>query len=231
MSTTRRSFIHSLGAGTAGIALTTSLTTSLIAQETKEEDVAPAEDLMREHGVLNRILLIYGEVQRQLRSSKPDVNPEPLKKSAGIIRHFIEDYHEKLEEDHLFPRFEQAGKLIELVKVLRQQHDAGRKLTDTILHHASAASLKQPHGRKQLIGAIDQFIYMYRPHEAREDTVLFPALHGIVSANEYDALGEDFERKEHELFGKEGFEGVVDQVAGIEKSLGIYELSKFTPKL
>jgi len=60
--------------------------------------------------------------------------------------------------------------------------------------------------------------------------VLFPALHEIVTANEYSELGEDFERKEHELFGDSGFENMVDRVAAIEKNLGIYDLRQFTPK-
>ena len=71
---------------------------------------------------------------------------------------------------------------------------------------------------------------MYAPHEAREDTVLFPALHDVVSKQEYGALGEDFEKKEHQLFGKEGFEGIVERVGTIEKSLGIFDLRQFTPK-
>jgi hypothetical protein len=70
---------------------------------------------------------------------------------------------------------------------------------------------------------------MYAPHEAREDTVLFPALHDVFSKSEYDALGEDFEKKEHQLFGDEGFEKMVDQVATIEKGLDIYDLRRFTP--
>ena len=72
---------------------------------------------------------------------------------------------------------------------------------------------------------------MYRPHEAREDTVLFPALHSIVSRNEYDSLGEQFEDEEHKRFGEEGFEKMVDKVAGIEKELGIYDLAQFTPRI
>lgn len=60
-------------------------------------------------------------------------------------------------------------------------------------------------------------------------TVVFPAIRKIVSAHEYAALGEDFEKKEHRLFGEDGFEKMVDRVAAIEKRLGIYELSKFTP--
>ena len=65
-----------------------------------------------------------------------------------------------------------------------------------------------------------QFNRMYAPHEAREDTVLFPALRRLVSKEEYAALGEDFEKKEHELFGGEGFEKMVDRVAAIEKDVG-----------
>ena len=69
------------------------------------------------------------------------------------------------------------------------------------------------------------------PREAREDTVLFPAFRGIVSAHEFDSLGEDFEKKEDELFGQGGFFKVVDHVAEIEKQLGIYDLAHFTPKV
>jgi len=71
---------------------------------------------------------------------------------------------------------------------------------------------------------------MYRPHEAREDTVLFSALHKIISAKRIKELGEQFEKEEDRLFGEEGFEKTVDQVANIEKQLGIYELDSFTPK-
>jgi hypothetical protein len=60
-------------------------------------------------------------------------------------------------------------------------------------------------------------------------TVLFPTIRKIVSAHEYAALGEEFENQEHRLFGEDGFEKTVDRVAAIEKRLGIYELSKFTP--
>src|SRR5437870_11905955 len=82
----------------------------------------------------------------------------------------------------------------------------------------------------QLIASMQQFIRMYNPHEAREDTVLFPAFRKTVSPHEFDSLGEDFEKKEDELFGEDGFEKVVGKVAGIEKGLGLYELAPLTPR-
>ena len=192
----------------------------------EEVEVSPTEDLMREHGLLNRVLLVYEESARR-RGGKGGLDPKVLSDAAGIIKSFIENYHEKLEEDYLFPRFEKAGKLTDLVAVLRQQHRAGREVTTQILQLAAAKSATD---RQKLVAAIGAFVRMYRPHEAREDTVLFPALHWIVSAHEFDALGDDFEKKEHELFGKEGFEGMVVKVGDLEKQLGIFDLAKFTPK-
>ena len=58
---------------------------------------------------------------------------------------------------------------------------------------------------------------MYRPHEAREDTIVFPTFKKIVTPKEYEVLGDRFEYREHELFGKEGFEGVLVEIAAIEK--------------
>jgi len=198
-------------------------------KEQVEIPVGPPEDLMREHGVLKRVLLIYGEALGRLYA-KRDLPPDALSDAARIIRSFVEDYHEKLEEDFLFPRFEKANQLVDLVKVLRTQHQAGRRVTDITLRLANVQSLKNDSERAQLINSIQQFIHMYNPHEAREDTVLFPAFRKIVSPHEFDSLVEDFEKKEDELFGEDGFEKVVDKVAGIEKRLGIYDLAQFTPK-
>ncbi len=194
-----------------------------------EEDVSPAEDLMREHGVLKRVLMVYGEGIRRLESDQ-DLPPEAIADAAKIIRDFIEDYHEKLEEDYLFPRFRKHNVQVQLVDTLTAQHQAGRRVTDETMHFATMQAIRSPDDRRRLSDSLKAFIRMYGPHEAREDTVLFPALHKIVSPHEYDSLGEDFEKVEHQKFGEGGFEQMVDRVAAIEKSLGIYDLAQFTPK-
>lgn len=227
--TTRRNFVlRSTTVLGAGLVIP-GLASGAGAEDKGKEDISPAEDLMREHGVLNRILLIYDEHLRLL-DAKQTFDPGVLASSAGIVRHFVEDYHEKLEEDFLFPRFRKANRLVDLVDTLLAQHRAGRRVTAQIEQLANAGSLKDESKRRELGESLRAFVRMYRPHEAREDTVVFPAFRGIVSAHEYDALGDDFEKKEDELFGDEGFFKVVDQVAELEKMLGIYELGKFTPK-
>ena len=228
MKTPRRQFLAT-GAtlGITGLAAGIPGAIGAEQKEAGEMEVSPAEDLMREHGVLKRILLVYGEAVRRLDASE-DLPPKALADAAGVIRSFIEDYHGKLEEDYLFPRFKKANKLVDLVDVLLQQHRAGRRLTDITLRLSTAQALKSVEDRKALAESMRLFVRMFNPHEAREDTVLFPAFRGIVSANEYGALGEDFEHREHDLFGKDGFEEIVGRVATIERSLGIYDLSQFT---
>jgi hemerythrin-like domain-containing protein len=195
-----------------------------------EEDVGATEDLMREHGVLNRVLLVYEEGLRRLRA-KEEVTPEVFHQAATLVRKFVEDYHEKLEENFIFPEFEKRKQLEDLVATLRRQHEAGRIVTDVILREAAADRFRREDSRKELVASVEAFIRMYRPHEAREDTVLFPALHKIVPAKRLKELGEQFEKEEDRLFGDEGFEKTVDQVAAIEKQLGIYDLDRFTPKV
>lgn len=231
---TRRSFLHHTSiAGAAILAPSIALAqqkTDSDKDKGKGDEISPAEDLMREHGLLNRILLIYDEHLRKLAAKRP-FDGSILASAADIVKHFVEEYHEKLEEQYLFPRFRQAKKLVNLVDTLEAQHKAGRELTAEIRELAGTATFKyvSTDGEK-LSGALRAFLRMYRPHEAREDTVLFPAFRAIVSPHEYDSLGDDFEKKEDELFGEEGFFKVVDQVAQLEKRLGIYELAQFTPK-
>lgn len=195
-----------------------------------DEEVSPSEDLMREHGILNRLLLIYQEIGKRIEQKKP-FPTDTLADSAKIMRNFIENYHEKLEEDYIFPRFEKAGQLVDLVKTLKDQHDAGRKLTDYILSHANEATMKDDEQAQILAQYLQLYIRMFRPHEAREDTVLFPAFKKLLSTKEYNELGDKFEDKEHELFGENGFEDTVNKVAEIEKKLGIYNLAQFTAEL
>jgi hemerythrin-like domain-containing protein len=181
------------------------------------EKVVPGEDLMREHGVLNRALLVY---EAWLDAPAPPA--QVLDGTANLIRRFIEDYHEKIEEDEVFPRLEKAGQLGGLTRILRQQHRAGRLLTEQVLaSHGDRAKASPP---------IRAFIRMYRPHEAREDTDLFPAFHRLVGEKEYQRLGERFEEREHEILGQDGFEKAVQQVTALENMIGIADLAQFTPR-
>ena len=218
----RKSMMAVTATGIAGTGIVTAC------REGSGEEVTPAEDLMREHGVLNRIMLVYDTCIVKLRNQQ-QFDPGALHEGVQMIRTFIEDYHEQLEEKFVFPVFTNANKLVDLVQLLYIQHHAGKEITTQTLELLNAGAFQQPETADKLASLLETFNRMYRPHEAREDTVLFPALRRLLSANAYFAMGEDFEKKEHELFGADGFESIVDKVASIEKKLGIYDMTITTP--
>lgn len=226
--THRRIFVkQTIAATITGIA-GVSLISGCKQKDEEGQKVSPPEDLMQEHGLLNRILLIYDTCTAHL-VNKEKFSKEVLLSSAQIVRTFVEDYHERQEENYIFPRFQKVHQQIALVNVLLEQHNAGRKITDQIMQLCKSQAATETENQK-LIQLLTRFNTMYRPHEAREDTVLFPAFRKIVSKHEYDSLGEAFENNEKKLFGEDGFETTVEKVANLERSLGIYELSQFTPK-
>jgi hemerythrin-like domain-containing protein len=189
--------------------------------------VTATEDLMREHGVVARLLLIYAAGVRRLGQGE-DIDPLVFTQSAETMRDFVHDYHEKNEEEHVFPRFKTAGRMVELVTILAAQHAACRKLTERIIDLAPKSRTKAE--RESMIEAMQATITLYQPHAAREDTDVFPTLRSLVTPNEFEAIGEALEKSENEKFGADGFEKVAKRVEALEKRIGINDLSQFTPK-
>ncbi len=196
----------------------------------EKEKIPPTEELMREHGLLRRIMLVYDETARRLRQGEA-FPVLVLTEANDIIRRFIQDYHEANEQFQLFNRFGNAGKLTELVAILYQQHLAGRKLLDKIKILSTEDNLKNPADRLKVAEFLTTFNLTYRHHAACEDTILFPAVRSIISPQDFIAVGETFQREEEKLFGSNGYEKMVGQVAGLEKILGIHDLQQFIPKL
>ena len=187
--------------------------------------VSPVEDLNGEHGLVDRILLIFDEIARRIEK-KETLPSEAISKTVEIVRSFIQDHHEKLEDNYLFPRFQKAGKFGDLTTILGQQHEAGRKVIDEIV---ALEKMRNSGEKKKMANAIRSFARMYRAHKSREDTIILPALHALVPSPEYEELGDEFEKQEEKLFGKGGFGKILVQLEAIERSLGIYELAQFTP--
>ena len=190
-----------------------------------DEDTPAVEDLMREHGVLRRVLLIYEEILRRLGAGE-SFPPSALKGALEIVARFIEGYHEPMEEEHLFPRFREPED-VAMVKVLIRQHRAGKRLTERLVGLLPARSSV---ARFQLAAGMRAAIRMYRPHASQEDTVLFPRFRRLVTASEYAAIGEEFEKSERATFGPRGFEGIVDEVADLECRVGLGDLASVTAR-
>jgi hemerythrin-like domain-containing protein len=182
---------------------------------------------MREHGLLLRVLLVYREAIRRAQAGQP-LPAAPVHRAALIVHDYIEAFHEPLEEGYIFPRL-RAGQLGSTVTTLLLQHARGRQQTQLILAQTAApGGAGQVTAPARVTAALTAFVTMYEPHEAREDTVIYPAFRALVPATEI-ALGRHFAGLERQQFGRDGFAYLVGEAAGIEQELGIYDLAQFTP--
>ena len=202
--------------------------------ETAPGEVAPvevtaAEDLMREHGILRRALLVYQESATRLRQDPASVPPDTLEKTANLFRVFGEDYHEKqLEEVFIFPIVKKSpGAPAAYVDVLLAQHQRGREITEYLLSVTKADRIPS-NSVEPLAKALESFARMYEHHAAIEDTVVFPVWKAAVGEAELDVLAAKFEEIEAEQFGGDGFENALKRMEEIEQSLGLSNLEMFT---
>ena len=195
-----------------------------------EPEVTATEDLMREHGVIRRALLVYAETVPKLRAKPESVDPAALQRTAKLFRTFAEDYHEKmLEEQHIFPTVRKMSKdLARYADVLIQQHARGREITDYVLAVTSAGKISNAHA-EPLARVFEGFVRMYENHAAREDTIIFPSWKKNFTNKQLDELADQFEDIEHRMFGKDGFDDAEETISKIEGLLGLADLAQFTP--
>jgi len=192
-------------------------------------EVSAVEDLMREHGVLRRILIIYRETAGWLAQGRTTFDVGAVGQAADLFRAFGEAYHEReLEEQHLFPQLQKAGGPgAALVPVLLAQHARGREATAFIRARCGGGKIAAADAAP-LAKVMQDFVRMYEAHTAFEDTVAFQAWRRSLSAKDLAAAGEQFEQIEHSHFGGDGFDMAVDQVAQIEQKLGLADLARYT---
>ena len=196
--------------------------------EVASEDMTAVEDLLLEHGILRRALVVYREVAARLHE-RGEVAGDLIHSSAKLVREFGEDYHErKMEEAYVFPDVKRhGGPAAALVDVLIAQHERGRVLTDWVI--SVTQSSKVGAGVEELAKVLDDYALMYEAHAAWEDTVLFPAWKKAISRQLLRERRNRFEEIEYEQLGAPGFEDAcLRKIADIEASLGIGDLAQLT---
>jgi hemerythrin-like domain-containing protein len=197
-------------------------------EESAEAEVTATEDLMREHGILRRALLVYEETATRLTSGV-SLPASPLQKTAKLFRAFGEEYHEKkLEETYIFPAVKKAGGAAGgYADILIAQHQRGREITDFIISATGGEKISTSNV-KSFAAALLSLVRMYEHHAAVEDTIVFPAWKQTLNSGQLDEMNEKFEDIEHQQFGGDGFEDALKQIAEIEQSLGLSDLAQFT---
>ena len=138
-----------------------------------------------------------------------------LRRAAQLVHSFIENYHERIEELYLFPVFKQHGVEVDLIRELENEHESGRALTQGLLK-----KLITPNPDiQELSTALAKYVDFYERHSAEEDTIIFPQFSKLVPLDVFEHLGELMEKSEDRIFGQDGLEHILMEVASIENAL------------
>ena len=191
-----------------------------------EKKIGAVEELMRQHGVLRRVLLVYRQAATQLRGGTK-IDPKLLRQVAQLFRDFGENFHERmLEQAYVFPTLRNnEGPVAALDSTLVQQHDRGREITEYIRTLTGRGTLGDA---EAMARALETFVVMYENHAAREDTIVFPAWRETLSDKQLREMGETFEDIRNRQFGKDGFDAALKTVTTVEEALGLGDLAQFT---
>ncbi|HEV2547975.1 MAG TPA: hemerythrin domain-containing protein [Stellaceae bacterium] len=229
---TRRTFILASGViGTAALlggCDSGDETSASVHHEYQPKEVTADEDLLREHGVLRRALLVYSESAVRLRRNPVSVPADALRGTAQLFRRFGEDYHERsLEEPYVFPVLRRApGTASRYVDILISQHNRGREITDFVLQITGQGRVSAM--AEALAQALTSFVWMYENHATREDTVVLPAWEDALSGSQYGDMTGLFQQIERQTFGEDGFADAVARIGRIEEAFGMADLAQFT---
>lgn len=226
--TSRRNFISKLAfALTSAVAATAP---AFAFRTTPPEP--PIEDLMQEHGVLSRLLLIFEESAKQLSTEKTRTTAlETIKTTNDLIIQNFAGHHEKIEEIAIFPVINRSSdtSMKDLVQVLLEQHKVGSSLTERIT--ALYAAPKVDSHALELSELIDSYVRMYRAHASREDTILFPFARRQLNDAQYAELTNKVRNIESHLRSNSELATLLAQIDALETNLGIHNLAHYTASI
>ncbi|MGC8493210.1 MAG: hemerythrin domain-containing protein [Syntrophobacteraceae bacterium] len=187
------------------------------------------EILERQHGLNRRALAILHKIKNGINAQMA-ISPEVAGGAVEIIRAFMIDCHQAMEEKYVFPVFGASQQTAELIAVLRKQHAAASQLTGILKPLCADFSQNDQANRRKAVTMIHLLTYMSDAHESWEDTVLFPRLRADISKTSYDGLTAQLEAAETQFFGPRGYQETIQKIAALEQSLGIANLASFTPR-
>jgi hemerythrin-like domain-containing protein len=199
-------------------------------EELEEKESSPMEDLMKEHGIIERIMLIYQRmIEKAITGQEVDVSV--ISRASKMVNEYVSKHHEHDEEKYVFPKFREASYIVDLVDTLEHQHNVSRELNLQVMELSSKGSEITQDEAVRLLDLCGMFINMYLPHISRENTILFPTFFDIVSSEYIQDIKKKMEDEEEKVLGETGFRGFVGHVAELEKEVGCHELSQYTAQL
>jgi hemerythrin-like domain-containing protein len=177
----------------------------------EEHIMRPTEILSGEHRVIEQVLDALDVLAARARESRA-LDRERAAAALEFLRLFADKCHHGKEEGLLFPMLNARGMPQHSgpIAVMLDDHRAGR---ECVIRMDAALALGDVDA---FAHAAANFTALLREHIAREDGVLFPMAESILDESARRALGNAFQRFEHDDMGADTHQrlaAVADQLA------------------
>ena len=145
-----------------------------------------------QHIVGQRIVVCSMKITERLKVGENPFqgNPpllQPMSRLVWLVKHFVDPYHHRMEEETLIPFGLMHGLKHEQVAWVAMEHEQGRayfKAMDIALTRIQSGNLK---AIPEFAAVVDAFVQLYKEHGAKEDDQLFKQL-GDLLTDADDAL-------------------------------------------
>lgn len=185
-----------------------------------------AEYLYKNHGLLNRMILIYEELIRRLKNNIR-IGNKIVYYTAYIIKNYVENYH-KTNKIYIYPLLRTNNIEIEIIDELANLHKINKQLINHILKISENDFISD---KNELIFYMQQYIKISRYHTSREDTVIFPKFINLLDNETMIDYSWLFDEKQNEYLGLNGFNNYLNIIVSIEKYLNIHDLKEITKEI
>jgi len=166
----------------------------------------PIETLSNEHGLIRQYLDVLSMAAEKIENGQRP-SEAFFEKAVDFARSFADKYHHFKEEHVLFVQLAQKkqGEVDAQLDALRYEHERGRALVTGIENALPGYAAQDPIKTGELLENIAAYTSLLRHHIHVEDHVFYPMAKKTLTAEEFEALGPEFE-KQHEKYGHDAFE-------------------------
>ena len=161
----------------------------------------PTQILKDEHDL---ILQALDALEQKIAALETGAAPDRayFEKAVHFLRTFADKCHHGKEEDLLFKTMVDRGFPLQggPIAVMLSEHDSGRAFIRGMADGAAALG-KDPGATQQIIQSGRGYIQLLRGHIDKENTILFPLADHVLTPEDQEHLGKEFERFEAEETG------------------------------
>ena len=182
-------------------------------------EMRPTEDLMNEHRVIERMLVVVSRAADRLNEGR-EVGSEVFVGAADFFKNFADRCHHGKEEKLLFKKMMERGVSGEVgpIAVMLREHEDGRAHVRKIAE-LSARKLDE-RSRTELIKHAKAYVDLLGQHIQKEDNILYPMANQILTSEDQKELEKGFDEVEEKIMGPGVHERYHHMIEEWEEKLG-----------